>query len=77
MKVKEWIEKLQQWPQEAEVIHDLMSDYHVIEDYQVKVISAEEKKIVLRQGRYIDYRPRDWAEGETPCFVTVVHIDGN
>lgn len=82
MTVKELIDKLSQFPPEAVVIHDMYSDYCELDE--PKLIRAEDKEIMFRNGRYQRYYPfysdpnhQMYKADEQFSFVTVVHFDGN
>ena len=77
MKVKELKALLDKFPDEAVIIHTMMSEFDIFEEDDIGLIEASDKKIALRNGQYIRYARHQWAKNEKPEFVTVVHITGN
>ena len=86
MTVAELIVILQRMPQDAKCIRTICSDYDEMDEEDLGLIKAEDKKIVLSavkdwrndpQLRYHHYRSTEWPEGSQPNFVTVCHFDGN
>jgi hypothetical protein len=93
MTVAELIALLQTMPQDAPVIYPMYSEYTELRPDEVRLIKAEDKRIVWReQNGYMYYYPSDFAGGPTPKwnpnykpqyaneqpkFVTVVMFPGN
>lgn len=77
MTVKELIAKLTQMPENAVVVIDMMSECIALDDDEPKLVRAEEKRLVLRNGQYMSYVAAYWPKTEKPHFVTVCHFPGN
>ena len=77
MTVQELINKLEDMPRDAVVIYSCFSEYEAMRDEEPVLVTAEDKTVVLRAGRYIDYRENQWSVNEKPQFVTVVKFPGN
>ena len=85
MTVKELIEKLQTLPQDAPVVYRFCSEWTLLDEEQVDIMTAEEKGVINDGGmNYMNYRP-EWGpiggeksvmlkktEKSGSCFVTTV-----
>jgi hypothetical protein len=77
MKVHELVTLLQGLPKDAEVITTLFSEYRELESKDVTLIKAEDKKVALHHGNYMEIRPWWLEKNQDANFVTVVHFSGN
>ncbi len=89
MTVKELIDKLQIMPSDAVVVYEMCSECIDMEEDQVRLIRAEERRLCRRKRKvysgctetyntYITYREDQWKGVEDQAeFVTVCHFPGN
>ena len=72
MNVGELIEALEKMPKNAQVIYRYCSEYDVLEC--PRLCRAEEKKIILRNGRYMAASETWYEPGKDNEWVTVVTL---
>lgn len=77
MTVKELVEKLQTFPQDAVVLYRAWSELNAMDDDDVWLAKPEEKLVVRRNGMYMGYHHHHWPKEETPEFVEAVCFPGN
>ena len=88
MLVKELIELLQTFPQDARVIRKCCSDFDDVEPEQIiffqkDILTSKAYMlgwfhgIVIRNGKYMGYSPNAWPKEEAPEFIDAVYFDGN
>jgi hypothetical protein len=79
MTVKELIEKLQEFPQDAVVIQRMMSEYEELESDGLRLQEPTQTKwpkIVKRNGNYMQVYG-DWLGNENPEIPLLVIFPGN
>jgi hypothetical protein len=85
MSIKELIEHLQQFPQDATAVcvYMMCSDWHILEADQIKfypVSSGKDKneaRYVIRNGQIMEYNEKQWDSAEKPVFLPIVTFPGN
>jgi hypothetical protein len=90
MNVKELIEKLQEYPQDASVavLYSACSDYSILEADELSFIPApgiiqnknpypNNRQYVLRNGQVMLYDPKTWPKDEVPSFLNLLIFPGN
>lgn len=65
------------FPQDAEIVYDCCSDAAGLEAEQVKLIKAEEEKVIKEGDIFRYHNPRWTKPGQVLNFVTVVSFPGN
>ena len=82
MTVRELIEHLQQYPQDASVcvLYQECSDYSILEADEIHFYKDDPnsgRRYVLRNGQVMEYDPKQWPPNETPVFLDTVIFPGN
>ena len=78
MTVQELIDKLSTFPRDVQVVYSFCSDYAWLEAEEISILRAEDKKIIVRNGKCCHAYPNEvWPTGEKPKFITAVHFPGN
>lgn len=86
MTIKELIEHLQTFPQDAESVclYRAYSDYSILDADQITYhpvggtsMAREDQRYVKRNGQIMLYNPRTWDKAEVPVFVAIVAFPGN
>ena len=88
MLVKELIELLQTFPQDARVIRSFCSDFEDVEPNQIiffqkDILTSKAYMhgwfhgIVIRNGKYMGYVPNTWPKDEQPELIDAVYFGGN
>lgn len=88
MNVRELIETLQKYPQDASVavLYRACSDYSVLEADELTFYPSPgyigchpmlNRQYVLRNNQVIRYDPKTWPKDETPEFLSLLVFPGN
>lgn len=77
MTVKEAIAHLSTFPLDAVLVMDFHSELDTVEECDISLFKAEDKRVAMWQSRYMYYNPRNYEISGEPDFRTVVHFRGN
>jgi hypothetical protein len=78
MTVQELIKFLENQRKDLPVVFKMMSDYSELLEEDIKILNAEDKKVLFRNGNYCrPYAYIQFSEGEKPNYVTVLCLPGN
>lgn len=79
MTVKELIEKLKTFPEDAYVVYRLYSDISGMNDEEIKFFTAADRQVVKRNGDFMTYEKWFWPaeKEEKPVYVDAVLFPGN